>query len=219
MKLYHCSPLTLLLVVTSCASRPQPRVTLHPAGSPATAVEAVRYSEVVRPYHIGRYVDPNHPDVMHEQHPLYRVENYARWNLKPGARTTSQVANANALVESAFSPAPLNDAIVAELQRQKEVTERVLREASRLGRSYAELQESLKGMAAVAKSQNSIAGRIADTERQLKLLDDKLRALLPTGGLPAVEMLSPTNALTSPPATNALPVDGPGQTNSLPALH
>ena len=77
--------LILLLVVTSCASRPKPQVTVRPIPAPAVEpAESVRYTEVIRAYHIGRYVDPNHPEVMHEQHPVFRVEAHSRWNLKPG---------------------------------------------------------------------------------------------------------------------------------------
>ena len=73
-----------LLLVTSCASRPKPHVAVQPLKPTAVdPIEAVRYAEIVRTYHVGRYIDPNQPDVMHEQHPLYRVEEHARWNLKP----------------------------------------------------------------------------------------------------------------------------------------
>ena len=45
-----------LVLVASCASRPQ--LVVRPSSPPAVEpVEAVRYGEVVRAYHIGRYVD------------------------------------------------------------------------------------------------------------------------------------------------------------------
>ena len=72
-----------LVFLASCASRPQ--YVFQPVPPPPVEpVEAVRYGEVVRAYHIGRYVDPNHPETMHEQHPVHRIETSARWNLHPG---------------------------------------------------------------------------------------------------------------------------------------
>ena len=57
-----------LVFVASCASRPQ--LAFRPLPSPAVGpVEAVRYGEVVRAYHVGRYVDPNHPETMQEAAP------------------------------------------------------------------------------------------------------------------------------------------------------
>ncbi|MCI0747749.1 MAG: hypothetical protein L0Y58_20270 [Verrucomicrobia subdivision 3 bacterium] len=71
-----------VVLVASCASRPQ--FVLRPTPPPAVEpIEAVRYGEVVRAYHVGRFVDPNHPETMHEQHPVYRIEVSARWNLHP----------------------------------------------------------------------------------------------------------------------------------------
>ena len=62
-----------LVFVASCASRPQ--LVVRPAPPAAVEpVESVRYDEVVRAYHVGRQVDPNHPDMMTEGHPVYRVE-------------------------------------------------------------------------------------------------------------------------------------------------
>jgi hypothetical protein len=75
-----------LLLITSCASRPKPHVVVQPLKAPAVEPnEAVRYAEVVKTYHVSRYIDPNQPDVMHEQHPVYRIEDHAHWNLKPAA--------------------------------------------------------------------------------------------------------------------------------------
>jgi hypothetical protein len=37
--------------------------------------------EQVKAYSIGRYVDPNHPDTLHERHTIYRREQTAHWNL------------------------------------------------------------------------------------------------------------------------------------------
>jgi hypothetical protein len=168
----------LLLVVTSCASRPKPQVTVRPIPAPAVEpAESVRYTEVIRAYHIGRYVDPNHPEVMHEQHPVFRVEAVSRWNLKPGDPCAPGAVLLNPPRDAAFSPSPANDAVVAEMNRQKDATERVMHEASQLARSYEELQKVIKDMSVVAKNHAWMGGRILNAERRVGELEAELRKL------------------------------------------
>ena len=98
------------LVFVSCASRPQ--LVVRPRRPPPSSrSRAVRYSEVVRAYYIGRFVDPNHPDTMNEQHPVYRIESSARWNLHPGSANTVNLLNPPP--DAAFAPPPTNDAVIS----------------------------------------------------------------------------------------------------------
>jgi len=39
--------------------------------------------EIVKAYPVGRYIDPNFPDQMHERHTVYRREQTAEWNYRP----------------------------------------------------------------------------------------------------------------------------------------
>jgi hypothetical protein len=41
---------------------------------PSLDESAVRYPEVIRAYHVGRYTGPNNDLVLNEQHTVYRVE-------------------------------------------------------------------------------------------------------------------------------------------------
>jgi len=167
-----------LVFIAACASRPMPQVVVRPLAPPAVEpVESVRYAEVIRAYHIGRYVDPNQPDVMHEQHPVFRVEAYSRWNLKPGDPCAPGAVLLNPPRDAAFSPAPTSDAILAELNRQRDATERVMREASQLARSYDELQKVIKDMTVVAKNHAWMGGRILNAERRVVELEAELRKL------------------------------------------
>jgi hypothetical protein len=176
-----------ILFVASCASRPQ--LVVRPT-SPAAVepVETVRYSEVVRAYYIGRFVDPNHPDTMHEQHPVYRIESSARWNLHPGPAYTVNLLNPPP--NAAFSPPPTNDAVIAELNRQREATERVMSEAVRLSRSYEELQNIFSQMKAVARNNALLGARVANTEQRVADFGKELEKLSttpspPTNDIPA----------------------------------
>lgn len=163
-----------LVLVASCASRPQ--VALRPTPPPAVEpVEAVRYGEVVRAYHLGRYVDPNHPETMHEQHPVYRIEVSARWNLHPGAQNTANLLNPPP--DAAYTPPLTNDALVAEMNRQRETTARVVLEAAKLAQSYGELQSFLGEMKNVARNNALLSVRIATNEQRIAEFDRELQKL------------------------------------------
>lgn len=163
-----------LVFVASCASRPQ--VVLRPTPPPAVEpVEAVRYGEVVRAYHVGRYVDPNHPETMHEQHPVYRLEASARWNLHPGPLNTANLLNPPP--DAAFAPPLTNDVLVAEMNRQREATARVMLEAGRLAQSYGELQGVLGEMKNVARNHALLNVRLATNEQRVAEFSRELQKL------------------------------------------
>jgi|SRR5579883_1219005 hypothetical protein len=163
-----------LVFVASCASRPQLVVRPTPPAA-VEPVEAVRYSEVVRAYYIGRFVDPNHPDTMNEQHPVYRIESSARWNLHPGSAQTVNLLNPPP--DAAFAPPLANDAVTAEMNRQRETTERVMSEAVRLSRSYEELQNIFSQMKTVARNNALLGARVATTEQRVADFGKELEKL------------------------------------------
>jgi hypothetical protein len=163
-----------LVLVTSCASRPQ--LVVRPSPPPAVEpVEAVRYGEVVRAYHVGRYVDPNHPEAMHERHPVYRIEVSARWNLHPGALNTANLLNPPP--DAAFAPPPTNDVLVAEMNRQREATASVMQEAAKLAQSYGELQAVVVEMKNVARNSALLSVRLATNEQRVVEFGKELQKL------------------------------------------
>ena len=163
-----------LVLVASCTSRPQLLVRPVPQAA-VEPIDAVRYSEVVRAYHVGRFVDPNHPETMHERHPVYRIESSARWNLRPGPLNTANLLNPPR--DSAYTPPSTNDATLAEMNRQREITERVMQEATRLAQSYAELQKVFAEMKTVARNNALISARLANTEQRVAEFEKNLQKL------------------------------------------
>ena len=163
-----------LLFVASCASRPQLAVRPAPAAA-VTPVESVRYGEVVRAYYVGRFVDPNHPEIMHEQQPVYRIETSARWNLHPGPLNTANLLDPPP--DAAFAPPPTNDGVIAEMNRQRETTERVMLEAARLAQSYSELQKVFAEMMNVARNNALIGARLTSTEQRVTEFGKELQKL------------------------------------------
>ena len=153
-----------LVFVASCASRPQ--LALRPAPPLAVApVESVCYAEVVRAYQVGRLADPNHPELMSEGHPVYRVEVSSRWNLHPGSPNAANVLNPPP--DAAFTPPPTNDAVIAEMNRQRETTALVMQQAARLAQSYQELQQVFGEMKSVAQNNALLNARLTVTEQRV----------------------------------------------------
>lgn len=163
-----------LVFVASCASRPQ--LAVRPAPPVAVApTESLRYAEVVRAYHVGRQVDPNHPDMMAERHPVYRVEVSSRWNLHPGSPNAATLLNPPP--DAAFAPPPTNDVVVAEMNRQREATAQVMQQAARLAQSYQELQKVFGEMKIVAQNNALLNARLAAAEQRVTAFEREMQKL------------------------------------------
>ena len=163
-----------LVFIASCASRPH--LAVRPLSAPAVGpVEAVRYGEVVRAYHVGRSVDPDHPEMMEEEHPVFRVEVSARWNLHPGSPETAN--RLNPPPDAAFGPPPTNDVVIAEMNRQRETTALVMQQAARLAQSYNELQKVFVEMKNVARDNAILGARLANTEQRVAEFEKELQKI------------------------------------------
>lgn len=84
--------LLVLALGAGCAVAPKSppkkkRSVVKERGSAVTPKQRarVRTDEVTKAYPVGRYVDPDLPDVMHERHTIYRREQAPDWNLHPDA--------------------------------------------------------------------------------------------------------------------------------------
>jgi len=84
----HLIPVLLLGLLSGCATHKTVKSENYPAVAGASVPESslgrVRTPEVVKSYPTGRYTDPDFPDDMHERHTLYRKEQSADWNYRPG---------------------------------------------------------------------------------------------------------------------------------------
>ncbi len=81
------TPILLLSLLAGCATDRQPEMprVVESPGRTVDPVELpeVRTAEVVKAYPVGRYSDPNAPDVMHERHTVYRRVRSSDWNYRP----------------------------------------------------------------------------------------------------------------------------------------
>jgi hypothetical protein len=174
-----------LLFLTACATNRPPTLGLRPQQPPpATDDSAVRYPEVVRAYHVGRYVDPNDDQVMHEQHVIYRVEENSRWNLHPGpaggiSLTPAPTRNA------AFSPTPVNDAILAEVNAQRLATAQVIAGSKILTASLQKFEHDMR----FARRNEQVVARL---QKEVDDLNKRLAKLTVTPQ-PTAPAISTTN--------------------------
>ena len=167
-----------LVFLTSCASKPSGTIAVRPlpaANMPEEKALSIRYPEASRAYHIGRYVDPNNPFVMHETHTLYRVEETSRWNLHPGPQCDPLPVHLKTLSHAALVPTPFNEEVIAELNRQKEITRKVTTEGSRLTALLQQLGESLAETKGVAKENLALKQQLSDAEQRISALETELR--------------------------------------------
>jgi hypothetical protein len=124
MKLHYLVPALLLV---GCASSNPPTVDVGPQPLPQTYdvvdTASVRTPEQLKAYPIGRYEDPNDPDVMHEGHTVYRAETSPDWNTDPNAPTSlplgpGEMATAN--------PSQQHTALTAELEQRLKQEDQLL---------------------------------------------------------------------------------------------
>jgi hypothetical protein len=140
MKLFRLIP---LLFLSACSSTPK-----YSSYPPQSALRiddsSLRYPEVIRAYHFGRYVDPNNGLVMHQEHAVYRVEQNTRWDLHPGAASASGIIPFGLPRDAAFNPLPVNDAVLAEMNAQKMATVRIVMEAKTLSTTLSQFESAFQ---------------------------------------------------------------------------
>ncbi len=150
-----------------------------PAGTPVTS-DGLRTGEQLKEYRLGRYVDARDPFVMHEGHPLYRIETSARWDLRPNnqaappRRANVQAPNATA-----------NDAVVAEVNKQRAATRAFTEQTAALNERLSDLGHAVEQTQEVAKQNLELKRDVSVLRAQLDSLDAKLRAPKPPASSPS----------------------------------
>jgi hypothetical protein len=174
MKMFYLVP---LLFLSACSTAP--KLALRPQQPPPAADNsAVRYPEIINAYHVGRYVDPNDDLVMHEQHVVYRVEENTRWNFYPGPTGGSAPALPPAH-DTAFSPLPVNDAVLAEVNAQKLATVQIMMEARTLSAALAQFQAALQQTRTNLQETAVLRASVIEMKKRLDTLETAQAQPLP----------------------------------------
>lgn len=169
--------IALILLAVGCSTSRLGKVTVVPQPAPTTPhqlTERVRIPEFVSAYHVARYVDPNHPLLMHEAHSVYRVEGQAAWNLHSPPGYFALPSGAGVLTNVAYQPPQINDAVVAELNHQRTVTRNVMQQAETLNDSLREFAAALSNTRILAEQNRELREQINITVRRLEALEAKL---------------------------------------------
>lgn len=182
MKLLYLIPLLLLSACTTA-----PKLEVRPL-SPRTPIEqkSVRYPELVRPYHIGRYADPNNSSVLHEQHIVYRVEESARWDFHPGNPSGDVFQWPSVRRDPASVSFQVNDAIIAEVNSQRLATTQIMAQSKMLTGALQQLQTTLQ----TARNNEQAT---ASLQAALNDIRSRLEALESSKGMANAQTNEPTN--------------------------
>ena len=168
--------LAIPILLAACASKPPKKVVIVPAVVPSRPVDegSVRRAEEVRQYRFGRYVDPGSRLVMHEAHPVYRVERTAGWDLRPDGAQRPTPAAAQTRVASSSQ----DDAIIAEINKQKAATKAFTEQAATLNQRLSGLTEAVTQTKQMAQQQLLQQRDIAALNTRLNAVE-KERAATP----------------------------------------
>lgn len=173
MKIRFIIPLVLL---TACASKPRPHMRAIPGTMlPYDNIESIRYSENIKAYPVGRYVDPNNSFVMHERHTIYRVETTAKWNLHPNASLTVPLGPAVGIVDPARHNAPLNADVLAEVNKQKAATQALIEQGAKLDQTLSQLSGAFQVTKQLGEQGQQLRTELTTTQKRLDALEQELR--------------------------------------------
>jgi hypothetical protein len=115
MKTFYLIP---LLFLSACSTTP--KLALRPQPPPPMDNSAVRYPEVLRAYHVGRYVDPERRfgHARAARRLSRRGKHALEFSSRPIWRTALSSPHCRRATRRS-APAPVNDAILAEVNSQK----------------------------------------------------------------------------------------------------
>jgi len=143
MKLHYLFPALLL---AGCASShptavdvgPGPLPQKHQVSDPAS----IRTPEQMKAYPVGRYEDPNDPDVMHEGHTIYRAETSPEWDTDPNEPTSLPLGPGEM---ATADPAQEHTALTAELEQRLKQEDQLLQTTYEQNQRLAEEIKALQG--------------------------------------------------------------------------
>jgi hypothetical protein len=137
--------------------------------APIGALRNVRQAESVKVYGINRYVDPSDPNVLHERHAIYRIEQQPSWITQTNRNQSGILLGpVVGLRNLHYAPEPLP----GETARDLAQTKQALQEANHDIHAVQENQEKLAGTV------QSLAEQTVDAQRKLGVVVSALNGRL-----------------------------------------
>jgi hypothetical protein len=164
----------LLLLVTGCSTHRLGTVTVAPrpaATNPDNLTARVRYPEIVKDYHVARYIDPNQPLLLHEAHTVYRVEGLASWNLHSASGDLVVPRSLVAPTNAAFVQSPINDAVIAQFNQQHAITRTMIQQAEALNGSLNDFASALSGTRNLVEQNKALREELSNVNTRLDALE------------------------------------------------
>lgn len=165
-----------LLLLSACASHAPKKIAIAravPVDRPVNST-GLRIPDQLSEYRLGRYVDGRDPMVMHEGHPVYRIDNSASWDLRP------QNAMALARKDAVLGPSTsANDAVVAEVNKQRAATREVTEQTATLNQRLADLSKAVCQTQEVAKQNIELKRDLVTVRERLDALDAQSHKAIP----------------------------------------
>jgi hypothetical protein len=159
-----------VFLLAACASHPRKIVAPPAPAGTSVSSDGLRTNDQLKEYRLGRYVDARDPFSMHEGHPLYRIETSARWDLRPNNGAT--LPRRNTVQPTSVSA---NDAVLAEVNKQRAATRAFTEQTTALNQRLTELGHAVEQTQEVAKQNLELKRDVATLREQLDSLDTKLR--------------------------------------------
>ena len=179
----------LPLIITACALTTACTAT-KPAFSPAARMPdtvliqpqsgSVRLQERVKPYPVGRYIDPNNGQIMHESHTVYRVESPARWSLSGGDRCISTAPSNRAQGPKNSDTTCAKDELLMEVNRQKAVTRTVVQSSEAVSSKLAALAATLEETRKASGTSLELQQQLEEAKKRLERLEQESKEMRQT---------------------------------------
>jgi hypothetical protein len=174
MKRLFFIPFVFLAACASHGPKKIPVTRPVPVARPVSST-GLRISDQLSEYRLGRYVDARDPLVMHEGHPVYRIDNSASWDLRP--QNLAALVQKDAVVRPRASA---NDAVVAEVNKQRAATREVTEQTTTLNQRLAELSKAVRQTQEISKENLALKRDVSALRERLDALDAQSRKTSPT---------------------------------------
>ena len=164
-----------IIFLSACSSTHRHPLALRatPVGRPVRS-SGLRTEDQLKEYRFGRYVDARDPLVMHEGHPVYRVETSAHWDLRPNDKSSLPRRD---IVQSLSVSA--NDAVVAEVNKQRAATQAFTEQTAALNQRLKELGDAVAQTKEMTEQNLALKRDVAALRQQLDAVEAKLPAQKP----------------------------------------
>lgn len=161
-----------LILLSACASQTPKKITIARAvavGRPISSA-GLRTPDQLSEYRLGRYVDARDPLVLHEGHPVYRIDESARWDLRP--RNEAALVKNETIVRPTASA---NDAVVAEVNKQRAETREFTEQTATLNQQLTELSKAVGQTEEIAKQNVELKRDLTTLRQRVDALDTRIQ--------------------------------------------